>query len=75
VQNGAAAIVHFNDALVLSFRDSDYQELARLRNPNDRVFAAGVVASSATGKDIRVLLNSMLLAFTVGSVPSRDFDE
>ncbi|KAH7107498.1 Non-repetitive/WGA-negative nucleoporin C-terminal-domain-containing protein [Auriculariales sp. MPI-PUGE-AT-0066] len=75
VQGGAAAIVHFNDALVLSFRDSTYQELSRLRNPGDRVFAANVVSAGSSGKDVRVLLNNMLLAVTVGTAPKQDLDD
>ncbi|KZV86547.1 hypothetical protein EXIGLDRAFT_840672 [Exidia glandulosa HHB12029] len=66
VREGDAVLVQFSDALVLSFRESEFQELARLKYAGDRIFGFAL-----NGSEARVLLNNMMLAVTVGSAPTQ----
>jgi len=67
--------VQFSDAIVLSFRGTVYQELARLKKPTDRIFGASVVQGIGSGNDVLVLMNDMLLAVTVGNAPKAQADD
>ncbi|EJD52940.1 hypothetical protein AURDEDRAFT_110780 [Auricularia subglabra TFB-10046 SS5] len=73
INDGEAVLVQFSDALVLSFKNSEYQELARLKYATDRIFGFALVAGEK--REVRVLLNNMMLGVTVGIAPTLSADD